>query len=133
MERARHIAKTTASDGTTHIISAADQATAGKALRDKVPRNQHGQWKGVKGRANPIEILRKSDAGRIKELLPIRYGRMLQSPFAFCRGAAGVMASDLAGIPTTGAGRIAANIARLRELLKRGDLTSKRHYFVGLP
>ena len=55
-----------------------------------------------KGRPNLIDILRKSDAGRMNELVPIRYGRMLQSPFAFYRGAAGVMASDLARTPVVG-------------------------------
>jgi hypothetical protein len=80
----------------------ATKIAAGKALRDKVSREQHGQWKEGKGRANPIDILHKSDAGRMKELVPIRYGRMLQSPFAFYRGAAGVMASDLVRTPATG-------------------------------
>src|SRR6516164_11529185 len=84
------------------IVSENERMAAGKALRDKIPREQHGRWNGVKGRLNPIEILHKSDAGRMKKLVPIRYGRMLQSPFAFYRGAAGVMAFDLARTPTTG-------------------------------
>jgi hypothetical protein len=92
MKRAKRIA---APDIATKIV-------AGKALRDKVPREQHGQRKGGKGRPNPIDILDKSDAGRMKELVPIRYGRILQSPFAFYRGAAGVMACDLARTPVTG-------------------------------
>ena len=75
---------------------------AGKALRAKIPLEQHGEWKEFEGRTRPIGILRKSDAGRMKELVPIRYGRMLQSPFAFYRGAAGVMASDLSRTPHTG-------------------------------
>ena len=75
---------------------------AGKAMRDKLPREQHGEWKEFKGRTSPIDILRRLDAGRMKELVPIRYGRMLQSPFAFYRGAAGVMASDLSRTPHTG-------------------------------
>jgi hypothetical protein len=74
----------------------------GKALRDKLPLEQHGEWKEFEGRTTPIGILRKFDAGRMKELVPIRYGRMLQSPFAFYRGAAGVMASDLSRTPHTG-------------------------------
>jgi uncharacterized protein DUF2252 len=85
----------------TTATGIATKIAAGKALRDKIPREQHGQWKEGKGRPNPIDILRRSDAGRIKELVPIRYGRMLQSPFAFYRGAAGVMASDLARTPVT--------------------------------
>lgn len=75
---------------------------AGKALRDNLPREQHGEWKEFTGRTSPIDVLRKSDASRMKELLPIRYGRMLQSPFAFYRGTAGVMASDLSRTPHTG-------------------------------
>jgi hypothetical protein len=75
---------------------------AGKLLRDKLPREQLGEWTEFKGRTSPIDILRMSDAGRMKELVPIRYGRMLQSPFAFYRGAAGVMASDLSRTPHTG-------------------------------
>jgi Uncharacterized protein conserved in bacteria (DUF2252) len=89
-------------DIATKIVSPADRAAAGKALRDKIPREHHGSWKEGKGRPNLIDILRKSDAGRMKELVPIRYGRMLQSPFAFYRGAAGVMASDLARTPVVG-------------------------------
>lgn len=79
-----------------------DRAAEGKALRDKVAREQHGAWKAGKDRPDPIDILRKSDADRMKELVPIRYGRMLQSPFAFYRGSSAVMAADLARTPATG-------------------------------
>lgn len=85
-----------------HSVPADDLRAAGKRLRDAVPRASQSAWKRPKNRANPLELLRASDAGRIPELLPIRYGRMLQSPFAFFRGAAGVMAADLATTPTTG-------------------------------
>jgi uncharacterized protein (DUF2252 family) len=93
--------RATAPAGRANIISPADRAVAGKALRDRLPRELQGGWKEFKGRGNPIDILHKSDAGRMKELVPIRYGRMLQSPFAFFRGAAGVMAADLARTPNT--------------------------------
>ena len=102
MKRAKDIAKTPAAVTSAHIISPDDRAAAGKALRDKVPREWHGGWKEFKGRPNPIDLLHKSDAGRLKELVPIRYGRMLQSPFAFYRGSAGLMASDLSRTPNTG-------------------------------
>jgi uncharacterized protein (DUF2252 family) len=102
MKRTRDISKTLAPVDGANIVSPDDRAAAGKALRDKVPREQHGVWKDGKGRPNPIDLLRKSDAGRLKDLVPIKYGRMLQSPFAFYRGAAGVMASDLARTPNTG-------------------------------
>ena len=65
-------------------------------------RAAHGTWKRPADRRDPIEILRASDAERLQELVPIRYGRMLQSPFTFYRGAAAVMAADLAATPATG-------------------------------
>jgi Uncharacterized protein conserved in bacteria (DUF2252) len=82
-------------DSAAYVASVDERATAGKALRDKIPRHEHGRWKNSKGRANPVDLLRKSDTGRMKELLAIRYGRMLASPFAFYRGSAGIMASEL--------------------------------------
>lgn len=75
---------------------------AGKALRERVPRHAHGIFKRDKGKVDPLAILRAQDEGRLKELLPIRYGRMLQSPFTFYRGAAAVMAADLASTPNIG-------------------------------
>ena len=83
-------------------LSAADVSAAGKSLRDKVARLAHAAWKRPADRANPLDILRASDAGRQAQLLPIRYGRMLQTPFTFYRGAAAVMAADLAKTPATG-------------------------------
>jgi uncharacterized protein (DUF2252 family) len=105
MERAKHIIEPTTSPSAAHalhVVSPDARAAAGKALRDKIPREQHGRWNGVKGRPDPIDLLHKSDAGRIKKLLAIRYGRMLPSPFTYYRGAAGVMAADLARTPATG-------------------------------
>ena len=75
---------------------------AGKALRDVVSRKADGTWRRDKGEVEPLAILNASDAGREQGLLPIRYGRMLQSPFTFYRGAAAVMAADLAKAPATG-------------------------------
>jgi hypothetical protein len=83
-------------------VSAADRLAAGSALRDKVQRGIHGAWKRGKGEVDPLAILRASDKGRVARLLPIRYGRMLQTPFTFYRGAAAVMAADLAKMPVTG-------------------------------
>lgn len=84
-----------------HSVAARDLIAAGKRLREAIPRSSQGTWKRHKDRADPLDILRASDAGRMSELLPIRYGRMLQSPFTFYRGAASVMAADLATTPTT--------------------------------
>ena len=83
-------------------ITPADRRTRGKRLRDAVPRDAHAAWRAHAGRADPISILRAADATRQPELVPLRYGRMLQSPFTFYRGSAGVMAADLA--PTPGIG-----------------------------
>jgi hypothetical protein len=99
MERTIDIPKTTTSGHpvhAVHIVPPGERVAAGKALRDKLPREQLGRWNDIKGRPDPIDILHKSDAGRMRKLLPIRYGRMLQSPFTFYRGAAAVMVADLA-------------------------------------
>lgn len=85
-----------------HSVPAEELVAAGKRLRDTVARSAHGIWKRSRERTDPLEILHASDAGRVPELVPIRYGRMLKSPFTFFRGAAGVMAADLASGPTTG-------------------------------
>jgi hypothetical protein len=80
MKRAKNISGTVASSNGTHLMSQADRAAAGKALRDKLPHEQHGIWKEFKGRPSPIDLLRKADVGRMKQLVPIRYGRMLEPP-----------------------------------------------------
>ncbi|MDX2091155.1 MAG: DUF2252 domain-containing protein [Kofleriaceae bacterium] len=85
-----------------YSVPSQDLIDAGKRMRARVPRSSQGEWKVPKARKEPLEILRASDAGRLAELIPIRYGRMLQSPFTFFRGAANVMAADLATTPTTG-------------------------------
>jgi uncharacterized protein (DUF2252 family) len=73
-----------------------------RALRDKVPRASQGGWKQPPQRDSPVAVLKTSNEGRLLDLVPIRFGRMSQSPFAFYRGAAGVMAADLARTPTSG-------------------------------
>jgi uncharacterized protein (DUF2252 family) len=84
------------------IVGLDKRAELGKALRDRVPRAQHGTWKKGDHRPDPIDILHAADGDRVPDLVPIKYGRMLQSPFAFYRGAAGVMAADLAATPNIG-------------------------------
>jgi uncharacterized protein (DUF2252 family) len=74
----------------------------GKALRRHTPRSSHAEWSPPADRPDPIQILIDSSTHRVQHLVPIRYGRMLQSPFAFYRGAAAIMAADLAGTPVTG-------------------------------
>src|SRR5271169_903743 len=80
----------------------ADRRAGGKRLRDTAPRDAHAAWRAPAERVDPIGILRAADATRQKELVPLRYGRMLQSPFTFYRGSAGVMAADLARTPVSG-------------------------------
>jgi uncharacterized protein (DUF2252 family) len=79
-----------------------DRSSRGKEARGKVPRESHEAWKPAADRPDPVDVLVRQAADRTPELLPIRYGRMLLSPFTFYRGAAAVMASDLAGTPRSG-------------------------------
>ena len=74
----------------------------GKALRNKCPRTSHAEWKPPHDRPDPINLVEESDQGRIPQLIPLRHGRMLQTPFTFYRGAALNMAADLAVLPSTG-------------------------------
>lgn len=83
-------------------LSAEERALQGRNLRKKVPRRAHAGWLAPKNRRDPTDILFESNAGRIEHLIPIRFGRMSQSPFAFYRGAAAIMAHDLAQTPTSG-------------------------------
>src|SRR5207245_4316306 len=74
----------------------------GKAERAEVSRGVHGEWVAPPARRDPVELLEEQAASRVPELVPIRYGRMLVSPFTFYRGAAYLMAADLAGAQRTG-------------------------------
>jgi uncharacterized protein (DUF2252 family) len=75
---------------------------AGKALRASVPRATHATWNPTANRRDPMEILAESNQDRLSQLIPIRHGRMLPSPFTFLRGSAALMAADLATTPITG-------------------------------
>jgi uncharacterized protein (DUF2252 family) len=96
-----HLAEVELSISAAGGASVKERLKAGRSLRRKVPHSSHGRWKGPADRQDPISILRASDRLRLPDLLPIRYGRMLDSPFTFLRGAAAVMARDLARTPTT--------------------------------
>jgi uncharacterized protein (DUF2252 family) len=74
----------------------------GKAARTVTPRSAHGDWAPAPDRPDPIALLEEQAVTRVPELIPIRYGRMLDSPGTFYRGGALIMASDLAGTPTSG-------------------------------
>jgi uncharacterized protein (DUF2252 family) len=75
---------------------------AGRALRKEVPRSSQGDWEAAADRPDPVAVLVAQGESRVPELLPIRYGRMAESPFGFYRGAAAGMATDLASTPSTG-------------------------------
>src|SRR5215831_15026833 len=83
-------------------VTADERAAHGKALRKDVPHERHATWSPSKKRADPVTILERQSADRVPDLVPIRYGRMSASPFAFYRGGAALMAADLAGTPTSG-------------------------------
>jgi uncharacterized protein (DUF2252 family) len=80
----------------------AELRTAGRELRNRCPRSCHAQWRPTGVRPDPLELLDVSNRTRLPELVPVRNGRMLQSPFTFYRGAPVVMASDLSTTPSTG-------------------------------
>ena len=83
-------------------MTRAEMLEAGRALRARVPRRAHGQWTAPTGRPDALEILGRSNANRLPELVPVRNGRMMASPFAFYRGSPAVMAADLSRTPSTG-------------------------------
>ena len=78
------------------------RAALGKAARAQTPRSDHGRFEPSAQRPDPVDLLEAQARDRVAELVPIRYGRMLVSPFAFYRGAAKIMAHDLAVTPRTG-------------------------------
>ena len=82
-------------------LSATERMANGKALRRKVPRSSHAEFRTARGRPDPVSVLETQNATRIKELVPVRMARMLTSPFAFLRGSAAIMAGDLANSPRT--------------------------------
>jgi uncharacterized protein (DUF2252 family) len=87
--------------------SISQRMAAGKALRQDAPRASHAIYDRANRRPDPIEILERQNATRVQKLVPVRYGRMLASPFSFLRGSAAVMASDLSTSPVSGI-RVAA-------------------------
>jgi uncharacterized protein (DUF2252 family) len=80
-------------------MDVSERAANGKAARSRAPRSAHAEWEPSTDRVDPVEILAGQAASRVPELVPIRYARMAASPFAFYRGAAAVLAADLADTP----------------------------------
>jgi uncharacterized protein (DUF2252 family) len=83
-------------------LQSGESAERGRTARELVPRGAHGDWVPAIDRPDPVDVLAAQAASRLPELVPIRYGRMLVSPFTFYRGAAAVMAADLAATPDSG-------------------------------
>lgn len=98
---AQRQARPVAEDLTTERPGVEERMAAGKALRERIPRASHAQFNRPSG-VDPVSILLAQARSRVPELIPVRHARMLQSPFAFLRGSAAVMAADLAPTPTTG-------------------------------
>ena len=78
------------------------RSARGRDARVLAPRRAHGQWAPPPDRFDPVELLERQSRQRLPELVPLRYGRMLESPFRFYRGAAAIMAADLAATPVSG-------------------------------
>ncbi|MFI9359510.1 DUF2252 domain-containing protein [Kitasatospora sp. NPDC053057] len=84
------------------MTTPAERRRTGRAARERVSRSEHGRWIPAADRPDPLGVLEAQGADRVARLLPIRYGRMADSAFSYLRGAAAVMAADLAAVPETG-------------------------------
>jgi Uncharacterized protein conserved in bacteria (DUF2252) len=98
---ARRLPRYQLDSGLAHLTPA-DRESRGKDARTQVPRESHAVFSPSADRPDPLTLLAEQAASRLADLVPVRYGRMAVSPFAFFRGAALVMASDLAGTPVSG-------------------------------
>ncbi|HEX8160055.1 MAG TPA: DUF2252 domain-containing protein [Solirubrobacteraceae bacterium] len=96
------VAQTVATGADADAGSPKARGAIGKEARAHAPRSSHGDWQPAADRPDPVQILLDQAEGRVPELLALRYGRMLVSPFSFFRGAAAIMAADLAPTPTSG-------------------------------
>ena len=83
-------------------VSVDDRRARGKEAAKRTPASSHAEWEPAADRPDPVELLVAQDAAREPDLVPVRHGRMMVTPFTFYRGAAKVMAADLAGTPTAG-------------------------------
>ncbi len=82
-----------------YVLTSEERLAKGRAARRAMPRSAHGFWRPAPDRPDPIALLEEQARTRLPDLVPIRYGRMLASPFAFYRGGALIMAADLAATP----------------------------------
>src|SRR5260370_34206778 len=91
----------TSVDTSPHHRHLDERHATGLEWRRKVPLDAQAEWKPPADRPDPVEILVEQGKSRVEELLPVRYARMKADPFAFLRGAAAIMAADLAAVPAT--------------------------------
>ncbi len=82
-------------------MTVSERRERGRALRKQVPRSGHGEWVAAADRADPVAVLEAQNEQRLQQLVPVRHGRMMVSPFTFYRGGAAILAADLATTPTT--------------------------------
>ena len=94
--------KRTAAGSEPGLLTRADAYTFGKKLREKCPRSSHAQWRAPKERPEAVDLVLSAEKGRVRDLLPLRHGRMARSAFTLYRGAALTMATDLASTPASG-------------------------------
>ena len=99
---ARHTGRAFGSAWRRQRLGVEDRTARGRAARQDVPRSLHARWTPAPDRPDPVALLEQQALTRVPELVPIRHGRMLVSPFTFFRGAAIIMAADLAGTPRSG-------------------------------
>ncbi|GGW42282.1 hypothetical protein GCM10010503_18340 [Streptomyces lucensis JCM 4490] len=92
----------TASTTPDAALTRGERAVYGRDARRRASRSCHGWFEAAQGRPDPVDVLERQSATRVPELVPLRYARMLESPFRFYRGAAAVMAADLGQLPSTG-------------------------------
>jgi uncharacterized protein (DUF2252 family) len=83
-------------------VTRAERYALGKSLRKRVPRSSLAEWATPSNRPNPVDLINVSHQGRVDRLIPIRVGRMVESPYGVLRGTAVVMAEDVAQLPSTG-------------------------------
>lgn len=88
--------------GFTASLPPAERAAYGRKARKRASRSCHGWYEPGQRRPDPVDLLERQSGERVPALVPIRYGRMLESPFRFYRGAAAIMAADLAPLPSSG-------------------------------
>ena len=90
--------------GRIHHLGLDERLDQGRTARDRTPPSSHAGWSPAADRPDPVGLLEEQDRTREPDLVPVRHGRMMVSPFTFYRGAARIMAADLAGTPVAGLG-----------------------------